>query len=155
MLFMQIEEARLQARRDQYKMGADLLGLIIGQLQQTRKTDDQSVLVVLNSTMKGINERITKRYSEADVADAQEEKEIISQFLPKEITQEQFNLIVNGKSLMDLHRVMGPNINALAGKLMGQISAGTKDGAWSVADPKKMKEEITLYVKNALETIGV
>ncbi|UOX40567.1 tRNA amidotransferase [Aeromonas phage GomatiRiver_11] len=153
MLFMQIENARLAARRDQLKTTSNLLGLIIGQLQQTRKTDDQSVLAALNSTMKGINERLEKQYNADDVALALEEKEVISQFLPKEITQEQFNQIVNGKSLMDLHRVMGPNINALAGKLMGQISNGVKEGAWSVADPKKMKEEITIYVKNALEAI--
>lgn len=153
MLFMQIENARLDARRNQEKEKSNLLGLVIGQLQQTRKTDDQSVLAVLNSTMKGINERLENKYNADDYASALEEKEIIAEFLPQQITAEQFNQIVNGKALMDLHRLIGPNINALAGKMMGQISAGVKEGAWSVADPKAMKAEIEIYVKNALEHI--
>ncbi|UYD57621.1 hypothetical protein OFDDKENP_00245 [Aeromonas phage B614] len=155
MLFTQIENARLEARKVQNKVKANLLSLIVGQCQQNRKTDDESVRAILNSTLKGINDRIEEQYNDDDYITAVYEKEVIMEFMPKEITPEQFNIIVNGKTLMDLHRILGPNVKAIAGKFMGQISAGTKEGAWFVSNPKEMKQDIERYVVSALEAIGV
>lgn len=154
MLFAKIEKARLEARKAKNKTAADLLGLIIGQIQQTRKTDDESVRAVLSSVMKGINDRIEKAYTELDVADAHQEKAIVAEFLPSAITDEQINAIVNGKTLLDLHRVLGPNINAIAGKMMGQLSAGAKRGEWTIPDPKELKFKIETYVRSTLAVIG-
>ncbi|AAX63664.1 hypothetical protein PHG31p175 [Aeromonas phage 31] len=154
-LFEQITESRSQARREHGNKAVQLLGLVIGEVNQSRATDDESVRKVILSLMKGINDRIENKYTSEDLVEALKEKEMLSKFLPQEITVDQFNSIVNGKELMDIHRLVGPNINALAGKLMGRISAGVKDGRWTVAKPKEMKKEIESYVIAALETIGV
>lgn len=156
MIINKIEEVRMSFR----KLGPDgskaaaLLGLVIGQVQQTRDNSDVAVTKVINSLLKGIRERIAKQYSENDLADAYREETLLTQFLPKTITDEQINSIVNGKTVLDFYRLYGPNINMIVGKLMAELTAGVREGKWSIPDTKKLKQQIEAYVPIALDVIG-
>ena len=156
MIIDKIEEVRMSFR----KLGSDgakaanLLGLVIGQVQQTRDNSDAAVIKVINSLLKGIRERIEKRYNENDLADAYREEALLSQFLPQAITDEQLNSIVNGKAVLDLYQVHGPNINLITGKLMAQLSAGVKEGKWSIPNSNSLKKQIETYIPIALDVIG-
>lgn len=156
MIIDKIEEVRMSFR----KLGSDgakaanLLGLVIGQVQQTRDNSDAAVIKVINSLLKGIRERIAQKYNQHDLANAYREEALLSQFIPQAITDEQYNLVVNGKAVLDLYRVHGPNINLITGKLMAQLSAGVKDGKWSIPDAASLKKQIEAYIPIALDVIG-
>lgn len=156
MIIDKVEQVRLSFR----KLGTDgakaaaLLGLVIGQVQQTRDNSDQAVVKVINSLLKGINDRIAKKYNENDLADAHREHTLLTQFLPAPINEDQVNSVVNGKAVLDLYRLYGPNINLITGKLMAQLSAGVKEHKWSIPDSQKMKKQIEAYIPIALDVIG-
>lgn len=156
MIINKIEEVRLSFRKlgPDGSKAANLLGLVIGQVQQTRDTSDVATIKVINSLLKGIRDRIQKKYNENDLADAYREESLLVQFLPKVITDDQVNSIVNGKTVLDLYRVHGPNINLILGKMMGQLSDGVKNGKWSIPDVGLLKRQIESYIPIALDVIG-
>lgn len=88
-MLVKLKSDRIEARKAGDKLKANLLGVIIGEANQLGiGVTDEQVLKIVKSTMKSVNERIEKEYSDCDLSSALAEAEILQAYLPKEISDQ-------------------------------------------------------------------
>jgi hypothetical protein len=76
-----IKQDRLEFRKSKQHVESDLLGIVIGQIDQTKDTSDTNVQKVIKSIMKSVDERIAKQYTTEDAQTAQLEKTCLTKYL--------------------------------------------------------------------------
>lgn len=77
---------RLNCRQDKSnnnQIKANLLGVVLGQLDQSKDYSDENIVKIIVSLMKSINERIIKKYSFDDYQKALVEKQCLENYLPQ------------------------------------------------------------------------
>lgn len=98
-----IKQDRLEFRKSKQHVESDLLGIVIGQIDQTKDTSDTNVQKVIKSIMKSVDERIAKQYTTEDAQTAQLEKTCLTKYLDllrpsneltEELLQQWFDSIV-------------------------------------------------------------
>lgn len=101
-----IKQDRLEFRKSKQHIESDLLGIVIGQIDQTKDTSDTNVQKVIKSIMKSVDERIAKQYTTEDAQTAQLEKTCLTKYLDllrpsneltEELLQQWFDSIVDNK----------------------------------------------------------
>lgn len=101
-----IKQDRLEFRKSKQHVESDLLGIVIGQIDQTKDTSDTNVQKVIKSIMKSVDERIAKQYTTEDAQTAQLEKTCLTKYLDllrpsneltEELLQQWFDSIVDNK----------------------------------------------------------
>ncbi len=76
-----IKQDRLEFRKSKQHVESDLLGIVIGQIDQTKDTSDTNVQKVIKSIMKSVDERVAKQYTVDDAHKAQVEKVCLTKYL--------------------------------------------------------------------------
>lgn len=85
-LYNAIKQDRLTFRQEKSgnnQTKANLLGVVLGQVDQDKTQEDDSIVKIIVSLMKSINERIVKRYSFEDYQKALVEKQCLETYLPQ------------------------------------------------------------------------
>lgn len=96
MLIDKLREDRLTYRKSGSKLESDLLGVVIGQAEQSDKQiADAALIKIIVSVLKSVQERIDKRYSYSDHANAVKEKACLDQYLPAVIANTDMNRMFN------------------------------------------------------------
>lgn len=100
--FQEIKNKQLMARKEKKEITSSLLTTLIGEISMIAKNDgnrevnDVDVGVVIKKFLKGIEENIvilTKRGD--DVTKFQLEKEILMEFMPKQLNEEELKTIIS------------------------------------------------------------
>jgi len=108
-MLTKLKSERIKARKAGDKLKMNILGVVIGQCDMIGvNINTNDVLEVLRRTMKSINERIEKEYSDDDLAMALAEAEILKEYLPKEIDDR-----VLTEMIEDLAHTFGQNKGAI------------------------------------------
>lgn len=109
LLLVKLKSDRIAARKAGDKLKANLLGVIIGEANQLGVgVTDEQVLKIVKSTMKSINERIEKEYSDCDLSSALAEAEILQAYMSKEMD----DAVLKGL-IEDLYSQYGDNIGQI------------------------------------------
>jgi uncharacterized protein len=103
-LLEQIKEKQLTARKAQDDIAKSLLTTLVaeatvpGKNNGNRESTDEEVIAVIKKFIKGVNETLDalKFSSDGRVLVAHKEKEILEQFLPAQLTEEQLREIIGG-----------------------------------------------------------
>lgn len=85
-LYDVIKQDRLTFRQEKSRnnqIKANLLGVVLGQIDQDKNQDNDNIVKIIVSLMKSINERIVKRYSFEDYQKALVEKQCLETYLPQ------------------------------------------------------------------------
>lgn len=85
-LYDVIKQDRLTFRQEKSgnnQIKANLLGVVLGQIDQDKNQDNDNIVKIIVSLMKSINERIVKRYSFEDYQKALVEKQCLETYLPQ------------------------------------------------------------------------
>lgn len=85
-LYDVIKQDRLTFRQEKSgnnQIKANLLGVVLGQIDQDKNQDNDNIVKIIVSLMKSINERIVKRYSFEDYQKALVEKQCLENYLPQ------------------------------------------------------------------------
>lgn len=85
-LYDVIKQDRLTFRQEKSgnnQIKANLLGVVLGQIDQDKNQDNENIVKIIVSLMKSINERIIKRYSFEDYQKALVEKQCLENYLPQ------------------------------------------------------------------------
>lgn len=118
MLIEQIKAEHLQARKDNNKNAKNALGTLIGQLQnlsdgKLESLTDEKITKAIKSLVVGLDEMIRLTTGERKAA-AEDEKAILSKYIPETLSEEQTRDIILGtieetqaKSMKDMGKIMG------------------------------------------------
>ena len=85
-LYDVIKQDRLTFRQEKSgnnQIKANLLGVVLDQIDQDKNQDNDNIVKIIVSLMKSINERIIKRYSFEDYQKALVEKQCLENYLPQ------------------------------------------------------------------------
>lgn len=113
-MLIKLKSERIKARKAGDKLKMNILGVVIGQCDMYGSgITTADVVNEIRKTLKAVNERIEKEYSDDDLSMALAEAEILNEYMPKEIDDYLLLQIVNGQ--VQQH-----------GKNMGLVMQGVK-----------------------------
>lgn len=139
MLIQKIKEARLAAMKSGDKLKSNLLGLVIGTLQQDGKTDDADVVRVCQKLVKNNKELISSILKEttdgvrsldhqAKILDAENENSLLETFLPKSWSEEEIREAIKKENLDVLGAASEGQAMGLVTKTLKSLSKAPFDG---------------------------
>lgn len=143
-LMEQIKEKQLIARKAQDDIAKSLLTTLVaeatvpGKNNGNRESTDEEVVAVVKKFIKGVNETLEalKYSSDGRVVIAHKEKEILEQFLPVQLTEEQLREIIGGIIVG-----LGEKNPKLMGKVLSSIKEkynGQYDGSIAAKITKEL-----------------
>lgn len=149
-----IKAAQVQARKDRNSLKATLLTTLIGEAEMVgknanRATTNDEILLVIQKFVKNINETIsilsskkTGEPQDAKVVELQAEREILQEFLPKQLTDAE--LIEHVRNI--IAGVLGTKSTVVVGDVMSHLKNrfnGLYDGKTASVVVKNLIQELT------------
>ncbi|GIX40671.1 MAG: hypothetical protein KatS3mg129_0404 [Leptospiraceae bacterium] len=116
MLLEKLKKESLQARKDKDQIKASLLSTVLSQVKTIaiddghREPNDQDVIQVVKKFLKSIEENIELgkqgKLSQEAYEQAQKEKEILLEFLPKQLSEEEIREIIKNSGAKNIGEAM-------------------------------------------------